>query len=896
MTILNGQFSVGGKVLDNVNQPLVGIEIYDAEESLLAETDVYGKFLIEFVTKGKKTLTFTSSYFQSKTIIVDATDLEMEIELLPVVGSIEETDFQVVSLSDDEVNEGGSSQNVSSLLQASNDVFVNNTTFQFNVARFSARGYGNGDTRMMLNGMPVNDLDDGRVNWSYWGGLNDVLRNRQTKYGLGDIEYSFGGIGGAQDVDLRASYQRVQIRPSFAISNRSYTKRAMFTYSSGVKDNKYAFSASASRRWGNEGFVDATFYDAWSYFLSFDYFLDKKNKINIVALGAPTQRGRGGASTQELYDIAGSNYYNSYWGYQNGEKRNSRTYNSFQPIFMLRHDLELNKKFTLATTVAFQTGYFGSSRLDWYNVADPRPDYYRNLPSFYKDSPEIAAYITDQLSIEENRQIDWDHLYFINKNTTEDFIDNDGNVVASGHRAKYLMGEQRFDAQKLTFNSNYKYNATDNITLNGGLTALQEVNHNFQTAQDLLGADYYIDIDKFAERDFAPNSDELQNDLNSPNRVIGVGDTYGFDYNNTTQQASFWSQALLKTNNIDAFIGGEVSYTQFYREGFMRNGKFPDNSYGKSETLAFTNYGAKAGISYKIDGRNYVNLMGNYQTKAPYTRFAFISPRTRHDVVPNLQSSKVLSTELTYNHNSPLFKAKVSGYYTTIKDQTEVYSFYHDELNGFVNFILTDIDQQHMGVEIAGDLKLSTTLSVVAAASLGDYIYTSRPSATISQDNNAELLEEDQTIYQKDFYVPNTPQQAYTVGLKYNSSKYWFVNVNFNYFDKIFLDFNPTRRTEDAVADLVKTDNEVLWESILFQEQLPSNYTVDIFGGKSWRIGQKFIYLTIGVNNVLNNQNFRIGGYEQNRFDFENKDVNRFPSRYFYAYGANYFIGLSFRL
>ena len=241
-------------------------------------------------------------------------------------------------------------------------------------------------------------------------------------------------------------------------------------------------------------------------------------------------------------------------------------------------------------------------------------------------------------------------------------------------------------------------------------------------------------------------------------------------------------------------------------------------------------------------------------------------------------------------------KAKASVFYTTLNDQTEVNSFYHDELRGFVNFILTGIDERHAGVELALDLKLSTTLSVVGAAAIGDYVYTSRPVATISQDNNAELLEENQVIYQKDFFVPNTPQQAYTVGLKYNSAKYWFVNLNFNYFDKMYLDFNPTRRTEAAVSDLIKSENIELWEDILFQERLPSNYTADLFGGKSWRIDDKFIYLTIGVNNFLNNTNFITGGYEQNRFDFENRDVNRFPPRYFYAYGANYFIGLSLRL
>lgn len=897
-TIL-AQNIVKGKIIDVDKNAIAGAELFSKNEELLTTTNLQGEFEFTIKSSKKQKIFFRALNFQESSLTIDPkVKKRLTVVLEPAIAEMVESDFAIITLSDVEVNDGNSVQNVSSILQASRDVFANLTTFQFNVARFNGRGLDGAFTRTLLNGMPVNDLDDGRVNWSYWGGLNDVLRNTQSTYGLDESEYTFGDIGGSQNIDLRASFQRKQNRPSIAVSNRTYRNRVMYTYSTGIIDDKYAISASASKRWGNEGYIDATFYDAYSYFLSFDYIINKSNTLNFVALGAPAKRGRGGASVQELNDIAGSNFYNSYWGYQNGEKRNSRIYNSFQPIFMLRHDSQINKNLNLSSTLSFQTGRFGSSRLDWYNVSDPRPDYYRNLPSFYKDSPEIADYITDQLAEEKNRQIDWDYMYFINKNTTEDFVNANGveGAIQSGHRAKYILAEQRFDVQKLNFNSSFKYNVSNNLNVNGGLLLLHEVNHNFESILDLLGGDYYVDIDKFAERDFAANSDEIQNDLNNPNRIVFAGDQYGFNYNTATQQGSFWSQGSLKTKQFDAFVGGEIKYTKFWREGFTKNGKFPDNSFGKSQVNSFLNYAIRGGLSYKIDGRNYVNLISTYLTKAPFARYAFVSPRTRNDVVSDLTSSEIFSSELSYNHKSPILKAKFSAHFTTIKNQTEVNSFYHDEFRGFVNFILTDIDERHMGVEIAADLKLTSTLSAVGAAAIGENIYTSRPTATISQDNNAMLLNEGLLIYQKNFYIPNTPQQAYTVGLKYNSPKFWFVNLNFNFFNETYLDFNPTRRTEEAVANLNKSDNTELWENILYQEKIPSNYTADLFGGKSWKIGDKFIYLTVGVNNFLNNENFIIGGYEQSRFDFENLDVDRFPPRYFYAFGANYYIGLSFRL
>lgn len=896
---LSAQYTISGIINDEIGNPIIGANILDVKDQVLGTSNREGKFSFEVESEDEMKLNFSAAYFQDFTLFAypGSGDL-LTVIMKRSSGSLEENDFQLITLSDDEVNSGNNSQNVSSILQASRDVFANLTAFTFNAARFRGRGFDGGYTRMLLNGMPVNDLDDGRVNWSYWGGLNDVLRNTQSTYGLDDSENTFGDIGGTQSIDLRASFQRKQIRPAFAISNRSYRNRAMFTYSSGVIDNKYAVSVSGSRRWGNEGYADATFYDAYSYFLSFDYLINKNNTINLVALGAPARRGRSGASVQEMNDLAGNNYYNPNWGYQNGKKRNSRMYNSFQPIFMLRHDLKLNTKLDLSTTLSFQTGRFGSSRLDWYNVSDPRPDYYRKLPSFYSDNPEIADYITTQLQEESNRQIDWDYLYFINKNTTEDFVNANGveGKIQSGHRAKYLLSEQRFDAQKMSVNTIAKYNISSNFRINGGVNIMRETNRNFQTALDLLGGDYYVDLDKFAEREFAPNSAELQNDLNNPNKIIFEGDTYGYDYSNVTDKALGWAIFKYNTRRFDFFGGGELSNTSFYREGFMKNGKFPENSFGKSEVNSFTNYAIKGGISYKINGRNYVNLIATQMTKAPLTRFSFVSPRTRHDVVEGIQSSEIFSSELSYHHKSPGLKAKVSAFYATFKNQTEVTSFYYDVLRTFVNQVVTGIDQRHMGVELAADVKLSTTLSAVAAASIGDYVYTSRPTADLSQDNNAQLLEDDVVIYQKNFYVPNTPQNAYTVGLKYNSPKYWFLNVNLNYFDKIYLDFSQIRRTQNAVSEISKIESPELWASIINQERVPANFTLDLFGGKSWKIGSRFIYFTAGINNILNNQKFVIGGYEQSRYDFRSNDVGRFPSRYFYAYGTNYFIGLSFRL
>jgi outer membrane receptor protein involved in Fe transport len=282
-------------------------------------------------------------------------------------------------------------------------------------------------------------------------------------------------------------------------------------------------------------------------------------------------------------------------------------------------------------------------------------------------------------------------------------------------------------------------------------------------------------------------------------------------------------------------------------------------------------------------------------TRAPYAKNAYISPRTRDQIVDDLKAEMIYSAELGYEIKAPKLTAKINAYYTDINDQTKVRSFYHDDEASFVNYTLTGIDEVHRGIELSALYKLTSSLSVKGVASIGEYYYDDRPVATISQDNNAEVLT-DRTVYMKNFRINGTPQKAYSLALSYNSPNYWFVNLSFNYFDDIFLDFNPERRTQEAVDGIDKNENPELWYSIINQEQLDSDYIINFFGGKSWKIDDYYIYLHLGINNILNNTNFKTGGYEQLRFDYYDRDINTYPARYYYAYGLNYYINLSIRI
>ncbi|MDF1697225.1 MAG: TonB-dependent receptor [Saprospiraceae bacterium] len=894
--------SVTGKLVLEDGKPKIGATVFiGINEAVSNARGIFRFYNIEAGDYTFKVEVEEGNILSLDDVKVTGEDQDLgEIEVLLDQAVSNATDIAIISISTADIGGGGDDlgQEYSSILSAGRDPFNAAAAYNLSSGRFYARGYNNEDRHVYLNGFAVNDLDDGRVLWGAWGGLNDVLRRQENSFTLQATSFGFGGVGGASYIDLRASSQRPGTKVVYNRSNRSYTNRFMVTHNSGQTESGWSYSLSASRRWGDSGYVEGTFYDAWSIFGSVEKTINDKHSLGLTVLAAPSDRGRFSGSVQEMYDIAGSNYYNANWGFQNGKVRNSRIYKTSQPIAILRHDWTINSKTTLTTSIAGQTGKFGTTRLDWYNANDPRPDYYRKLPSFYEAdgltdiAEDVRAKLTNNI---EARQLDWDRMYFINQNRNVT-IDNINGTEESitGKLAAYVVEQQRFDNDKFNFNAVLESLVSDRFTLNAGLLYQYENVHNFKVLDDLLGADFYINLDNFALRDFPGNTDIAQQDLQIPNRLVYEGDKFGWNYDIVTQKAGGWAQGQLNLRSFDLFAAVELTRSSFFREGFYQNGRFPDSSLGKSEVQSFFNYGLKSGITYKIDGRNYLYGVGTLRTRAPFSRFAYISPRTRNQVVKNLTSEKIRGGEVGYVFRYPGLKGRISAYYTEFADQIENNSFYNDQQRTFVNFVLAGVDKKHQGIEFGMEAKITSTLSVDFAAGIMANQYTSRPLGTYTQDNDAAVLAEDRVIYIKNFYVPG-PQQAFSLGFDYRSPKYWFASLNLNHFRNIYLDFNPDRRTDETVGSLLLPDREETFNRVISQEKLPSQFTLDFFGGKSWRLDDKFLYLNISVNNILNNKGFVTGGFEQGRFDYEGFDVDRFPPRYFYAFGTTYSIGLTLR-
>lgn len=880
-----------GVVKDSdTGNPLPGVTIQVVGSNIAVTTNSNGEYVLEGVPAGKYLIDYILAGYQTYEVEVEISEGMVFPEVAMKRSQAEDGQnmtFAEITISSDDLENEGGDQAISGLLQSSQDVFNAAVSYTFSPARFQVRGYDSDYSLLYMNGVPVNDPESGFAAWSSWGGLNDVTRNRESKNGLAPAEFSFGGLGGASYINTRASQQRKGTRLSYASTNRTYTNRLMFTHSTGLMENGTAFTISGSRRWAEEGYVEGTNYDGWAYFIGIEKKFNSNHSVALTTFNAPTKRGLQGLSTEEARELSGSNYYNPNWGYQNGEVRNARVRFQQEPTFILNHYWNVNPDLKITNTLGYSFGTYQTTSLNWYDAQDPRPDYYRKLPNYWVDSdPSVMEALADAFKNDPSvSQINWDYLYQTNYNSYD--------TAAQALRSKYIVENRITDSRQFTFSSVVAWNPMEAMKINGGIDMSIYKGRNYKVMDDLLGGDFWLDIDQFIERDFFDNPDLSQNDLDNPNRMIKEGDKFGYDYTANVNSGNLWAVANYIQNRFDYYFGVNASYTEFWRTGDMRNGRFPDDSKGNSKKQQFDNYGVKGGTTWKITGRHYLDGNVAFMTRAPFFRNSYISPRTSNFVIPGLGSEKILSGDINYNLRTPYIKARLTAYYTKFMDQTELKSFYDDTYRTFVNYTMKNIDKVHKGFEFGAEIKVSPSITINTAAAIGSYQFKSRPLATVTQDNLGSVLAADQVVYIENFYIPNTPQTAATLGIRYAAPRYWFFGATFSYFSDSYIDFAPGKRTSEALVGLDETDPRR--EEITRQLKVESAYLLDANIGKSWRIKNYYINLNFQVANLLDKTDFKTGGFEQSRYSISEQTSNNFPPKYFYAFGRTYYLILGLR-
>ena len=821
------------------------------------------------------------------------------------INSLSNTDDVVdlfsISLSDDELNDDTSAaDNISGLLNSSMDVFYRTAAYEFSSSFFKVRGLDSDNAILQINGVKMNKLYNGRPQWSNWGGLNDVLRNQELSNGSIPLKYNFGGILGSNNINVRASEYGEGGRITYSSSNRSYANRLMATYNSGMLEKGWAYSLSIGRRWGNEGYQDASFYDSNSAFLSVQKIFNNKHSLNLAAIYAPNRRGKVSPNTQEVYDLKGTKY-NEYWGWQDGEKRNSRVKRVVEPILILNHDWTIDDTSSLETSIGYQFGEMGNSRLDYAGGANPSPAYYQDLPSYYladSDGPDYEGAYLAQENFINNGQINWNRIYDANLTNTQ-----------ANLNAAYVLYEDRVDDTQLTVNSAYSKEINDNIKISSSINYRSLLSENFAQISDMLGGLSYSNIDSF---------DNLDYNLLSPNSIIYEGDKFKYHYEMNVEEISLFSMIDFSFNKFEFFIAGNLTNTIYQRNGVFDNEANAGNSSGEGDEISFDGYGIKVGLTYKFSGKHILDFNSAYIQKAPSIRNTFTNSRVNHNIVGTdanglinntpITEEKVMSFDANYIFRTPIFTGRLTGFYSEVKDANEISFYYADGLVGFsedsefVQEILQGIDKKYLGVEFGVEAQIIPTVKLKGAASIGQYTYDNNPYLYLGADNNTVAVGPSNL---ENYKLAGGPQKAYSFGFEYRDPDYWFIGVTSNFFTNTYVDVSPLTRTQNfylAQDGLPFNDYDVsIARDLLRQEKFDNYMVVNMIGGKSWKIDDYYVGFFASINNILDKK-YRTGGFEQGRnanYQQLLQDVNKpkrvFGPKYWYGRGTNYFLNLYFR-
>jgi hypothetical protein len=789
------------------------------------------------------------------------------------------------------------------MVNSNNNVYTNNVGYLFSPMRFKFRAYNSRYNDTYVNGVSVSNAETGWFNYSSIGGLNEVTRNVESASPFESNNFSMSNLGGSNNYNFRAGSYAGGSKITLSAANRNYTTRAIFTHSTGMMNNGWAFTASLAYRWAKRGYIEGTFYNSLGYFFGVEKRINDKHSLSLSTWGSPTERSTQGAATDECYWLANSNYYNPYWGYQNGKKRNSRVVHNFEPSGVLTWDFNINKDTKLTTSFSTRYVKYSSTKLNYNNAENPAPDYWKSMPSSYYNVWDTeSASRTDQnladwqnsynywTASKANRQIDWDKLYFANQ-----------QVNKQGGDAAYYVQAKHNDHLAMNLSSTLKMNLDRYSYVNFGLNLGSNKGMHYQTMEDLLGATTYHNINTYAVGTYPATADQVQYDLRNRDKVVREGDRFGYDYNLNVQNAKFWAQYVLNRGRFHTYVSGKVSGTQMWRDGKMENGLAVGNSYGKSGKAHFLDGGGKAGTNINLGRGNVITAGIGAEARAPMTNTAFVAPEINNNFVSNLKCENVLSAELGYRLNTSWLTANVTGYYTHIDHQTEWQNFYFDDINSFSYVSLTGIKKAYYGVEWGLKFKVTSNFSLNAIGTVSEAKYLN--NARVSYMNSTSAKTTTEYCMSKDMRESGSPLTAINFGASYHAGG-WYIDLNENYYDRIYLSYSTCLRYQSTLTTMGKVDNSGNY-IVPGQAKGKGGWTTDLSIGKSIYLKRGSLNINLMVNNLLNNTKLCSGGYEQSRSNYSTNavagttslrtyDFQRNPKKY-YVQGTNFMLNVGYK-
>ena len=814
------------------------------------------------------------------------------------------------------------------IINSSSNIYANEVSYLFSPVRFRYRAFDQKFNDVYINGVPMNDMESGQFRFTTIGGLNQQTRNVEFALPFESNNFAMTGMGGSNNYNFRPGSMPVGQRISLLGANRAYTLRGMYTINTGLNDKGWAFAGNLTYRWANKGYVEGTFYNALSYFLGVQkVFGDGQHSLSLSTWGNPTERSSQGPATDEAYWLANDKYYNPYWGYQNGKKRNSRVINDFSPSAIMTWDWNINDKSKLTTSLFGRYGMYKSTKLNYNNADNPQPNYWKNLPSSYYDVwyNDMESYITDQAyndwkdsynywrASKANRQINWDRLYASNQ-----------NINATGKDAMYYVEAKHNNNLTVSLASTYNHQIDAKKSFNLGFVAATNKGMHYVTMEDLLGANTFHNINTYAISDiYNANSDEVQYDLRNRNAVVKEGDRFRYDYNLLVNTGKVWGSYTEDFGNLHYTVAGRLGYTNMQRDGKMQNGLAANNSYGKSKHAEFVDGGLKFGSTLNMGHGNTLIFGIGYEHRAPQARNSFMAPEINNNFVRNLKNERVFSTELGYQYENAWMHLNLNAYYSRLDNVTDWQNFYHDDINSFEYVSLTDMKKEYYGVEAGVKFKVTSAFDVKLLGTISDAKIINNAKLAYMESVSGAMHGDDygtegdtntnwDRIYNKGMRDNGTPLTAASLGVNYHQNG-WFLSLNCNYYDRIYLSYSPNYRYRKSIENRkqimsqrgieIMDENNEPRESALSQAKGHGGFMLDGSIGRSIYLKHGSLSINLSLTNILNNRNIVTGGFEQSRSDYSGDKDNVKSRAYsfsknpykFYAFGTNGMLNLTYK-
>jgi len=751
------QTTLSGKVVDETNQPLPGASVTIKSSKIGATTDFDGNFTFDSsVNSGTLEVSFIG--YESKLVAFNGKTNFGTVSLKPSAETLDEivitqtsfaidrkTPVAVSTITAAVIEEKLGNQEFPEILKSTPGVYATKTGGGYGDGRINLRGFSSQNVAVMINGAPVNDMENGAVYWSNWAGLGDVTSAMQVQRGLGASKVAVPSIGGTINVVTKTTDAQMGGNIVLATANDGYQKYGA-TLSTGLMDNGFAVTISAASITG-DGYVDGTEFEGVNYFANISKIINDNHKLSFSAFGAKQNHGqRYNKRTIAGYreTESGAQKYNPDWGYSNGQVEYI-SYNYYnKPQMSLNHYWDLNEKTNISTAVYASFGSGGGRRSQGGKFAD--------------DNYRLGA---------ADQPIDFDKISMENRDA--------GIIGASDILYNSVNSHSWYGIL-----STLKTDLSENLVLSGGIDGRYYVGSHYYAVDNLLGGEFFLNTDK---------SD------NTYNQALKVGDKFGKDYDGKVLWGGLFGQLEYTKDELAVFFSTSVSNTTYSKEDFMKYASTdPDR---ESDKANFVGYSFKGGANYNIDDTNNVFANIGYFSKAPFlTGNVFQSDRST-ELNPDALNEKVFSVELGYGFRGANFSANVNLYNTSWLDKSLTGSIPNpaqDQPRLVYN--IPGLDALHQGIELDFRYNVTYDLTFTGMASLGNWRWTNDAKGRVLDE--AGTVIENIDVYAKDLKVSDAAQTTFALGLDYKVLPKTSVYLDFNYADNIYAQYNITSRGNEA--------------------------------------------------------------------------------------------------